>query len=119
MHVLGIATPTEDVRICVCQFPVGRGYKCACPTHYVLASDEVSCVAPKNFLVFSQKSSFGRLVSSNATADAPSAPLPIVGKNIKVIEYDPVGQNFFWVSHEFNSSQVPQLLIIIPLNTSL
>lgn len=93
--------------------PGGQGYKCACPTHYVLASDEVSCVAPKNFLVFSQKSSFGRLVSSNATADAPSAPLPIVGKNIKVIEYDPVGQNFFWVSHELYSLKVPQLLIII------
>lgn len=76
--------------------PVPSGFKCACPTHYVLANDGVSCIAPKNYLVFSTKNSFGRLVANST--DAPSAPLPIVGKNIKGIEYDPVGQNFYWVS---------------------
>lgn len=76
--------------------PVPSGYRCACPTHYTLNSDGLTCTAPKSFLIFSQRNSFGRLMS-NASGDAPNAPLPVQGKNIRVIEYDPIGAIFFWV----------------------
>lgn len=47
---------------------------CACPTHFVLAKDNVSCFPPKNYVIFSQKNSFGRLLTN--TSDTPDAPIP-------------------------------------------
>lgn len=80
--------------------PIPNGYKCACPTHFALSNDGMSCMAPKNFLIFSQRNSFGRIVSNSS--DAPNAPLPVMGKNIRVIEYDPIGHNLFWVRFSGN-----------------
>lgn len=75
--------------------PNRRGYTCACPTHFVLAKDNVSCIPPRNYVIFSQKNSFGRLLTN--TSDAPDAPLPISGKNIRAVEFDPVQHYIYWV----------------------
>lgn len=53
--------------------PGRKGMTCACPTHFVLAKDNISCVPPKNYVIFSQKNSFGRLLTN--TSDAPDAPI--------------------------------------------
>jgi low density lipoprotein receptor-related protein 5/6 len=74
-----------------------RKMTCACPTHYQLAADERSCLAPKHFLIFSQKNSFGRLLP-NSSEDSPDCALPVFGKNIRSVEYDPVMQYIYWVS---------------------
>lgn len=76
--------------------PGRRGMTCACPTHFVLAKDNVSCIPPKNYLIFSQKNSFGRLLTN--TSDAPDAPLPVLGKNVRAVEFDPVQHFIYWVS---------------------
>lgn len=75
------------------------GITCACPTHYTLAKDGVSCVTPKNYLIVSQRTSFGRLLP-NAT-EAPDAPLSVLGKNIRAVEFDPVAHYVYWVCHVF------------------
>lgn len=75
--------------------PGRRGMTCACPTHFSLAKDNVTCIPPKNFVIFSQKNSFGRLLTN--TSDAPDAPLPVTGKNIRAIEYDPIQHFLYWV----------------------
>lgn len=53
--------------------PGRKGMTCACPTHFILAKDNISCVPPKNYVIFSQKNSFGRLLTN--TSDAPDAPI--------------------------------------------
>lgn len=70
------------------------GMTCACPTHYTLR-DDGSCIAPKSYLVFSQKNSFGRLMPN--TSDAPDAPFSVNGKNIRAVEFDPIDHYFYWV----------------------
>lgn len=75
--------------------PGRRGKTCACPTHFVLAKDNVSCIPPRNYVIFSQKNSFSRLLTN--ASDAPDAPIPVLGKNIKAIEYDPIQHTIYWV----------------------
>lgn len=73
-----------------------RKATCACPTHFTLASDGINCNPPRSYLVFSQKSSFGRLLPNSS--DSPDAPLPVSAKNIKAVEYDPIQHYLYWVS---------------------
>ncbi|XP_033254495.1 uncharacterized protein LOC108160608 [Drosophila miranda] len=54
------------------------GITCACPTHYQLAKNGVSCM---NYIIFSQRNSFGRLLPN--TTDCPNVPLQVSGKNIR------------------------------------
>lgn len=54
--------------------PLHRNMTCACPTHFVLAKDAASCFPPKNYVIFSQKNSFGRLLIN--TNDMPDASIP-------------------------------------------
>lgn len=75
--------------------PGRRGMTCACPTHFRLADDLVSCIPPQSYLIFSHKNAFGRLTPN--TTDAPDAPLPLSGKNIKAIAYDPIRHYIYWV----------------------
>lgn len=77
--------------------PGRRGVTCACPTHFLLAKDNASCVPPKNYVIFSQKSSFGRLLTNSS--DAPDASIPVLGKNIRAIDYDAFQQVIYWVRH--------------------
>jgi low density lipoprotein receptor-related protein 5/6 len=76
--------------------PGVRKVTCACPTHYTLAGDGVNCNPPRNYLVFSHRSSFGRLLPNSS--DSPDAPLPVSAKNIKAVEYDPIQHYLYWVS---------------------
>lgn len=75
--------------------PGRRNMTCACPTHYTLAKDMVSCVPPRNYLIVSQKNSFGRVLPN--TTDAPDAPLSVTGKNIRAVDFDPVTNYIYWV----------------------
>lgn len=76
--------------------PGQRKVTCACPTHFTLGADGTSCNSPRNYLVFSQKNSFGRLLPNSS--DSPDAPLPVSAKNIKAVEYDPIQHYLYWVS---------------------
>lgn len=86
--------------------PNRRGMTCACPTHFVLAKDNFSCIPPKSYIIFSQKNSFGRLLTN--TSDAPDAPIPVAGKNIRAIEFDPIQRAIYWVSIFFKFVQKHQ-----------
>lgn len=72
-----------------------KQYTCACPTHHTLASDEMNCIPPRSYLIYSQKSSFARMLP-NAT-DAPDAPLTVSTKSIRAVEYDPIQHYVYWV----------------------
>lgn len=76
--------------------PGRRNMTCACPTHFTLASDKVSCIPPKSYLIVTQKNSFGRLLPN--TSDAPDAPLSVSGKNIRAVDFDPIDHFIYWVS---------------------
>ena len=52
-------------------------HRCTCPTHYELVADNKTCVAPKSFLLFSQKNYINRLLPSSP--DSPDVILPIRG----------------------------------------
>uniref|UniRef100_A0A1A9WIS8 EGF-like domain-containing protein n=1 Tax=Glossina brevipalpis TaxID=37001 RepID=A0A1A9WIS8_9MUSC len=87
--------------------PNRRGMICACPTHFILAKDNVSCIPPKNYIIFSQRNSFGRLLPN--TTDCPNVPLPVMGKNIRAVEYDPITHFVYWVegrSHSIKRSLI-------------
>ncbi|XP_033244554.1 low-density lipoprotein receptor-related protein 5-like [Drosophila miranda] len=71
---------------------------CACPTHYQLAKDGVSC---KNYIIFSQMNSFGRLLSN--TTDCSNVPLPVCGKNIRAVDYDPISHYIYWIEGRSHS----------------
>ncbi|GAB0086083.1 Low-density lipoprotein receptor-related protein [Sergentomyia squamirostris] len=72
-----------------------NGSACACPTHYFLNSDRVSCSPPRDYLIFSQKSTFGRLFPNST--DVLDASFPVTGKHIRVIEFDPVMKFLYWI----------------------
>ncbi|KAJ8299116.1 hypothetical protein KUTeg_023176 [Tegillarca granosa] len=93
-------------------------HKCACPTHYILNEDNISCSAPSSYLLFSQKIQINRLVlPTNATQDEISdtiiTTLPIVGlKSIRALSYDPVDRNIYVIDRKtksinrFNDSEI-------------
>ncbi|XP_021709286.1 low-density lipoprotein receptor-related protein 6 [Aedes aegypti] len=72
-----------------------RKMTCACPTHYTLTANRVSCSPPKNYIIFSQRNSFGRFMPN--TTDSPDVPLPVTGKNIRAVEYDVVTRYVYWI----------------------
>ncbi|GFO50674.1 low-density lipoprotein receptor-related protein 6 [Plakobranchus ocellatus] len=74
-------------------------HHCACPTHYTLSNDEQTCSAPKQYLLLSLRNSTMRLViDANNAVDNPEVTLPVNGlKNIKAVDYDPVGEYIYWV----------------------
>ncbi|XP_039480591.1 low-density lipoprotein receptor-related protein 6 [Drosophila santomea] len=86
--------------LCLSQ-PGRRGMTCACPTHYQLAKDGVSCIPPRNYIIFSQRNSFGRLLPN--TTDCPNIPLPVSGKNIRAVDYDPITHHIYWIEGRSHS----------------
>lgn len=77
--------------------PNGRGATCLCSAPFVLAKDNISCFLPKNYVIYSQQNSFGRLLTNTSdTSDAQ--PIPVPSKNIRAIEYDPIQNATYWVS---------------------
>ncbi|XP_026850839.1 low-density lipoprotein receptor-related protein 6 isoform X2 [Drosophila persimilis] len=59
---------------------------CACPTHYQLAKDGVSC---KNYIIF--------------TIDCSNVPLSVSGKNIRAVDYDPISHYIYWIEGRSHS----------------
>jgi low density lipoprotein receptor-related protein 5/6 len=56
----------------------------------------MNCIPPRSYLIYSLRGSFGRLLP-NAT-DAPDAPLTVLAKTIRSVEYDPIQHYVYWVS---------------------
>ncbi|XP_026850842.1 low-density lipoprotein receptor-related protein 5 [Drosophila persimilis] len=71
---------------------------CVCPTHYQMTKNGVSC---KNYIIFSQRNSFGRLLPN--TTDCPNVPLPVSGKNIRAVDYDPISHYIYWIEGRSHS----------------
>ncbi|EDW37882.1 GL21340 [Drosophila persimilis] len=78
--------------------PGRRGMTCACPTHYQMNKNGVSC---KNYIIFSLRNSFGRLLPN--TTDCPNVPLPVSGKNIRAVDYDPISHYIYWIEGRSHS----------------
>ncbi|XP_044734866.1 low-density lipoprotein receptor-related protein 6 [Chrysoperla carnea] len=86
--------------------PSGAGkpslkHECGCPTHYKIDPNNNSCIAPEEYLIFSQKNMMSRLLPD--TLDCPDAVLPFQAKLITAIEYDPVTQFFYWIEGKFKT----------------
>uniref|UniRef100_A0A336M1L1 CSON010315 protein n=1 Tax=Culicoides sonorensis TaxID=179676 RepID=A0A336M1L1_CULSO len=87
--------------------PGNKRMTCACPTHYTLAGDGTTCIPPRNYLIYSQKNAFGRLLPN--TSDAPDTPLPVNAKNVRAVEFDPINQHLYWI--DGRSSTIKQAKI--------
>ncbi|KAI5641104.1 low-density lipoprotein receptor repeat class B domain-containing protein [Phthorimaea operculella] len=74
-------------------------YRCACPTHYRLHKDNMTCIEPEEFLLFAQKNAIGRIVVANGECN--DAPISLTGlKSVSAIEYDPVNKFLYWMDNE-------------------
>ncbi|KAL4709343.1 hypothetical protein ACJJTC_007075 [Scirpophaga incertulas] len=62
--------------------PTHGSYRCACPTHYRLGRDNLTCTEPEDFLLFAQKNALGRILA---------------------IEYDPVKKLLYWMDDDSHS----------------
>lgn len=79
-------------------------FRCGCPTHYVLDTDNRTCSPPKTFLLFSQKNSISRIVVGDPKGDSPDVNLPVHGlKNVKAIDYDPAEELVYWIDAKTHS----------------
>ncbi|XP_039745762.1 low-density lipoprotein receptor-related protein 6 [Pararge aegeria] len=77
-------------------------YRCACPTHYRLNRDNLTCSEPEEFLFFAQKNAVGRILTANGECN--DAFIPLTGlKSVRAIEYDPVNKHMYWMDDEFHS----------------
>ncbi|XP_015596782.1 low-density lipoprotein receptor-related protein 6 [Cephus cinctus] len=77
-------------------------YKCACPTHYDLAYDNRTCVAPRHFMIYSLRNVMGRFLPD--TNDCLDIVLRVQGlKNVRTIEFDPITQHIFWIDGRTSS----------------
>ncbi|XP_011066151.1 PREDICTED: low-density lipoprotein receptor-related protein 6 isoform X2 [Acromyrmex echinatior] len=72
-------------------------HKCACPTHYNLARDNRTCMAPRHFMIYSQRTAIVRYLPDQ-TDDCADVTLRVQGlKNVRAIEFDPVTQHVYWI----------------------
>lgn len=56
----------------------------------------VCYVAPNNFLIVAQKTTFYRVVMD--IDDSSDSSLPVIGlKHVKAVEYDPISHMIYWV----------------------
>ncbi|CAB3228777.1 unnamed protein product [Arctia plantaginis] len=77
-------------------------YRCACPAHYRLRADNLTCAEPEEFLLFAQKNAIGRIVVANG--ECYDAYIPLTGlKNVKTIDYDPVNKHLYWMDEDSHS----------------
>ncbi|XP_005110515.1 low-density lipoprotein receptor-related protein 6 isoform X2 [Aplysia californica] len=88
---LCLAHPAENSK--------NTSHYCACPTHYTLNDDQLTCSAPEQYLLLSTRNATIRLViQSDNAVDNPEVVLPINGmKNIRALAYDPVGEFIYWI----------------------
>ncbi|XP_026326416.1 low-density lipoprotein receptor-related protein 6 [Hyposmocoma kahamanoa] len=74
-------------------------YRCACPAHYKLNKDNLTCSEPEEFLLFAQRNSIGRIYVANGECN--DAYIPLTGlKSVKAIEYDPVKKHLYWMEDD-------------------
>ncbi|XP_028025930.1 low-density lipoprotein receptor-related protein 6 [Bombyx mandarina] len=81
---------------------VRTDYRCACPAHYRLNKDNITCSEPEEFLLFAQKNAVGRIMVANGECN--DAYIPLTGlKNVRAIEYDPVEKQLYWMDDDSHS----------------
>lgn len=82
------------------KFNTTENYRCSCPTHYTLNSDNKTCSAPTSFLLFSQKAKISRFIMDEFDLDsAPDVVLPLsMLRNVTAMEYDPVEHFVYWIN---------------------
>ncbi|XP_012250592.2 low-density lipoprotein receptor-related protein 6 [Athalia rosae] len=81
---------------------LSTNYKCVCPTHYDLASDNKTCIAPRSFMIYSLRNAIGRLLPD--TNDCPDIALKVQGlKNVRAIEFDPITRYIYWIDGRMQS----------------
>ncbi|XP_047359021.1 low-density lipoprotein receptor-related protein 6 [Vespa velutina] len=86
---LCIALPGEDGG-------PSTSYKCSCPTHYNLAVDNRTCIAPRHFMIYSLRNIMGRFLPDST--DCPDIVMRVQGlKNVRSIEFDPITQHVYWI----------------------
>ncbi|XP_057340651.1 low-density lipoprotein receptor-related protein 6 [Microplitis mediator] len=73
-----------------------HSHKCTCPTHFNLGSDNKTCIAPRNFMIYSTRNLMGRYLPD--ADDCPDVVMKIQGlRNIKSIDLDPITQHIYWI----------------------
>ncbi|XP_047545765.1 low-density lipoprotein receptor-related protein 6 [Vanessa atalanta] len=77
-------------------------YRCACPTHYRLNRDNLTCSEPEEFLLFAQKNAVGRIVVANGECNDAFIPLTSL-KSVRAIEFDPIDRYLYWMDDESHS----------------
>lgn len=71
-------------------------HRCACPTHYTLSPDNRTCVAPRQFMIYSLRNAIARFLPDQD--DCADVMLRVPGlKNTRAIEFDPVTQHVYWI----------------------
>ncbi|KRX57417.1 Low-density lipoprotein receptor-related protein 6 [Trichinella sp. T9] len=78
-----------------------RSCRCACPTHFTLAADRRSCVAPETFLLISYNGFILRLKVKDRhdIDDYPMMTLPFSQQTrVRSLQYDPLSRRIFWLS---------------------
>ncbi|CAH2108805.1 unnamed protein product [Euphydryas editha] len=77
-------------------------YRCACPTHYRLNWDNLTCSEPEEFLLFAQKNAVGRIVNTNG--ECSDAFIPLTGlRSVRAVEFDPINRHLYWMDDESHS----------------
>ncbi|XP_022127447.2 low-density lipoprotein receptor-related protein 6 [Pieris rapae] len=77
-------------------------FRCACPAHFRLNRDNITCSEPEEFLLFAQKNAVGRILIANGECN--DAFIPLTGlKSVKGVEYDPVERYLYWMDDESHS----------------
>ncbi|KAG7206637.1 hypothetical protein KM043_000315 [Ampulex compressa] len=75
---------------------VSVSHRCACPTHYDLASDNKTCLAPRHFVIYSLRNAMVRFLPD--INDCPDTVLRLQGlKNVRAVEFDPITQHIYWI----------------------
>lgn len=88
--------------LCLAAPGASADYRCACPAHFRLTRDNLTCSEPEEFLLFAQKNGVGRILV--ASGECNDAYIPLTGlKNVKAIEYDPLNKQLYWMDEDSHS----------------
>jgi low density lipoprotein receptor-related protein 5/6 len=72
-------------------------YRCICPTHYTLARDNRTCIAPRHFMIYSMRNAMARYLPDQPD-DCADVVMRVPGlKNARAIEFDPITQYVYWI----------------------
>jgi len=72
-------------------------YRCTCPTHYTLARDNRTCMAPRHFMIYALRNAMARYLPDQPD-DCADVVIRVPGmKNARAIEFDPITQYVYWI----------------------